>query len=250
MDDQEISLIFADRLNPVLYNLQVYEHECLYAPRLRVADQTHSLMVDMSAPSPNESNTSYAAPSATQVAVITKVASKPTPALNSIGDCPPIKGNMSNSSETQPDNFEMRARTDPNQMETSRAGESNQLAVPASLPSDNPTDPVVLMLADVTYQGIMDSLPTLIRNSLPATLTNKNLDRFATYFSIPANIVETRLASPDDQVILPHIDIGTSDPNFTPGYTVVYAEAFSYGMHLPFSNFVNNLLITINRAPG
>ncbi|GAA0153111.1 hypothetical protein LIER_11425 [Lithospermum erythrorhizon] len=128
---------------------------------------------------------------------------------------------MSHSSETQPDNYELRARTDPHHTETSRAGELNQLAVPVSLTSDNPVDPAAVARADATYQGIMDSLPSLIKNSLPTTLTNENLDRFATYFSIPPNVVETRLAFPGDQLILLRIDVGTSDPNFTSGYTAL-----------------------------
>ncbi|GAA0168715.1 hypothetical protein LIER_23370 [Lithospermum erythrorhizon] len=113
---------------------------------------------------------------------------------------------MLQSSETQPDNYVLQARTDPNYIETSRAGrmsiqplfttlgESSQLVVPVSHAASNPTDLAAAARADAAYQDIMDSLPTLIRNSLPTTLSNDNLDGFATYFSIPPNVVETRLA--------------------------------------------------------
>ncbi|GAA0142239.1 hypothetical protein LIER_03185 [Lithospermum erythrorhizon] len=146
---------------------------------------------------------------------------------------------MSQSSDNQADNYELHARTGPNQTETSRRGEicqlpatvpsiegPNQSVVPALLSPCNLEDSVVAARADAAYQ-----------------------DGLATYFSIPPDKEETRLALPGDQLILPRIDVGTSDSNFTPGYTAVYAKAFSYGMRLPFSNFVNNLLITINRAP-
>ncbi|GAA0150763.1 hypothetical protein LIER_09628 [Lithospermum erythrorhizon] len=71
----------------------------------------------------------------------------------------------------------------------------------------------------------MDSLPSLIRNSLPTTVTNENLDEFATYFSIPPDMVETRLASPGDQLILRRIDVGTCDPDFTPNELMLIASA-------------------------
>ncbi|GAA0152849.1 hypothetical protein LIER_11224 [Lithospermum erythrorhizon] len=44
--------------------------------------------------------------------------------------------------------------------------------------------------------------------------------------------------------------LDSTDPDLTFGYTFVYVEAFSHGIRLPFSPFVNNILIAINRAPG
>ncbi|GAA0170938.1 hypothetical protein LIER_25090 [Lithospermum erythrorhizon] len=76
------------------------------------------------------------------------------------------------------------------------------------------------------------------------------LNGFSTYFSIPFDEVDTRLLFPGDQVILPRIEAGYTDPDLTHGYTAVYVESFSYGMRLPFSCFLNNVLITLNRAPG
>ncbi|GAA0176532.1 hypothetical protein LIER_29506 [Lithospermum erythrorhizon] len=37
---------------------------------------------------------------------------------------------------------------------------------------------------------------------------------------------------------------------FAPGWADMYIESLSYGVHFPFSPFVNDLLIAINRAPG
>ncbi|GAA0174543.1 hypothetical protein LIER_27914 [Lithospermum erythrorhizon] len=52
------------------------------------------------------------------------------------------------------------------------------------------------------------------------------------------------------QVTGPLVLDNSSDPDLTHSYTSVYVEAFTYAMRLPFSSFVNNLLIAINRAPG
>ncbi|GAA0143404.1 hypothetical protein LIER_04097 [Lithospermum erythrorhizon] len=59
-----------------------------------------------------------------------------------------LLGNMSRSSETQQDNYELQARTDPHHMETSRAGELSQLAVPVNRTSDNRADPTAVARAD------------------------------------------------------------------------------------------------------
>ncbi|GAA0153950.1 hypothetical protein LIER_12066 [Lithospermum erythrorhizon] len=103
--------------------------------------------------------------------------------------------------------------------------------------------------AEALYQGIMASLPTFIKKSVPSQITLGHIDGFSTYFSTPFDKVDTRLPLPRDQVILPRIEAGSTDPDLTPGYTAVYVESFSYGMRMPLSTFVNCLLISINRAP-
>ncbi|GAA0161582.1 hypothetical protein LIER_17863 [Lithospermum erythrorhizon] len=224
-------------LNSTLYDLRVYEHECPYAPVPKVVSRLQSLVTRSPIMPSDESNTSCADSQSTQVAVTDKVTSKPTPELNAARGLAPINGKMSHSSETQPDNYILQARTDPNHTETSQVGkmliqplpvtilgESSQLTVPATHATGNPRDLAAAVRADAAYQGMMDSLSTLIRNSLPTTLTNDNLDEFATYFSIPLDVVETRLTLLNDQLILPHIDVGTSDSNFTPGGGMAIGE--------------------------
>ncbi|GAA0158683.1 hypothetical protein LIER_15641 [Lithospermum erythrorhizon] len=95
----------------------------------------------------------------------------------------------------------------------------------------------------------MASLPTFVKNSLPADLTDDQLDGITTYFSIPHDKVDTRLTLRGEQLYLPQIVNDSSDPSLTPVIPRC-VEAFTYGMRLPFSHFVNKLLISINRAPG
>ncbi|GAA0183991.1 hypothetical protein LIER_31308 [Lithospermum erythrorhizon] len=167
---------------------------------------------------------------------------------------------MSHSSENQTDNYELRACTNPNHTETSRMGEMTQFPI-VDPPTEEPNQSVVPMIqgprnpanlavaARADYQGIMDSLPTLIRSSMPSTITDDNLDGFATYFSIPPDKVEARLALPGDQLILPRIDVGTSDLTLPQGIQQYMQKPFPLACTCPFSNFVNNLLIIINRTP-
>ncbi|GAA0160920.1 hypothetical protein LIER_17361 [Lithospermum erythrorhizon] len=111
------------------------------------------------------------------------------------------------------------------------AGETGQPLDPVAVVTRGPiytVNPTLAMRTDAAYQGIIDSLPTLLKESMPPTITDDNLDGFATYFSIPPSIIETRLALPSDQVILCHIDAGSTNPDFTPGYTTVYMEDFTY----------------------
>ncbi|GAA0149008.1 hypothetical protein LIER_08293 [Lithospermum erythrorhizon] len=143
----------------------------------RVTNRPPSLMIRTSAPSPGESNTSSDDPSLTQVAVSNKMTSKLLPALNAGGGLAPIKGNMSCSSETQLDNYELQARTDPHHIETSQAGQLSQLAIPVSLTSDNPVDPATIVRADASYQAplpaavpIVNPLLKRVADSMPLSL--------------------------------------------------------------------------------
>ncbi|GAA0161744.1 hypothetical protein LIER_39289 [Lithospermum erythrorhizon] len=46
-------------------------------------------------------------------------------------------------------------------------------------------DPNVATREEAAYQGIMASLPTFVKKSIPANLTDDKLDGITTYFSIP-----------------------------------------------------------------
>ncbi|GAA0140976.1 hypothetical protein LIER_02224 [Lithospermum erythrorhizon] len=123
-------------------------------------------------------------------------------------------------------------------------------AVKTTISPPTPTNPTEAERAEAIYQDIMASLPTFVKKSIPPNLTDDQLDGITTYFSIPHDRVDTRLTLRTEQLYLPHIVNDSSDPDLTLGCTSVYAEAFSYGMRLRFPLFVNNLLISINRAPG
>ncbi|GAA0165138.1 hypothetical protein LIER_20615 [Lithospermum erythrorhizon] len=110
--------------------------------------------------------------------------------------------------------------------------------------------PVSIKGCERAYQGMMASLPTFVENSTPPDLTDDQLDGITSYFSIPITKVDTRITLPGEKLYLPRIEEGSEDPDLMFGYTTLYVKAFSFGRRLPFSRFVNDLLITLNRAPG
>ncbi|GAA0138689.1 hypothetical protein LIER_00386 [Lithospermum erythrorhizon] len=122
--------------------------------------------------------------------------------------------------------------------------------VGASHPHLATPNPCVAERAEAAYQGIMSSLPSFVKKSVPPNLTDDQLDGITTYFSTPHDKIDTHLALEGEQLYIPHIENNSSDPDLRPGYTSVYVEAFTFEMRLPFSRFLNNLLISINRAPG
>ncbi|GAA0140584.1 hypothetical protein LIER_01900 [Lithospermum erythrorhizon] len=170
---------------------------------------------------------------------------------------------MSQSLENHMDNFEICPRTGANQEDASvsggmlvlqptdliRSGTAAQGAGVANL-TYALANPDEAERAEAAYRGIMTSLPAFIKKSIRPNLTNDQLDGITSYFFIPHDKVDTHLALRGEQVYLPHIENNSFDPDLTHGYTLVYVEVFTYGMRLPFSSFVNNLLIAINRAPA
>ncbi|GAA0169023.1 hypothetical protein LIER_23593 [Lithospermum erythrorhizon] len=115
---------------------------------------------------------------------------------------------MSQSSENQINNFELRPRTGATQTDAS-LGQGMPMLPIADPPTEEPNQSSI---GPVT-QG-------------------------------PSNPVDLDVAARADAGYQANIT-----PN-TPGYTIVYEESFSFGIRLPFSNFINNLLVTINRSPG
>ncbi|GAA0156533.1 hypothetical protein LIER_38288 [Lithospermum erythrorhizon] len=146
-----------------------------------------------------------------QVVVGEKVVSKSTPNNDDVRVSPAIKDlflftysdsvtpqlhkdKMPQSSENQMDHHMLLPRTDPNHTETSRAGEASLMSVteptvreptihaapvpttqaPAAQVVQRPvqsTTPVAAERAEASYQGIMASLPTFLKKSLPSQIT-------------------------------------------------------------------------------
>ncbi|GAA0146327.1 hypothetical protein LIER_06312 [Lithospermum erythrorhizon] len=98
--------------------------------------------------------------------------------------------------------------------------------------ADNPGDP-----------------PTIIQDSLPVAFSDEDLVNFRQYFSIPSS-VEMRLPLEGEQVFEPLVDPSQSEGALSPGWTAMYIESLSYGARFPFSPFVDELLVAVNRAPG
>ncbi|GAA0177889.1 hypothetical protein LIER_29761 [Lithospermum erythrorhizon] len=136
---------------------------------------------------------------------------------------------MSQSSENQIENFELRPRPMADHVEASISGGMPIIQVyrPNLATHTGPANPIPQVVAS---EGVRDEAAR------------------AKFFY--QEKVDTRLGLPREQLYLPHIEEGSTDPDLTFGYTSIYVKAFSYGMRFPFSPFVNNLLITINRAPG
>ncbi|GAA0181869.1 hypothetical protein LIER_30295 [Lithospermum erythrorhizon] len=84
MDEQGISSVFYDRLNPTLYDLRVYEQECPYAPMLNLVIHPQPLATLSSTSSSDDSDTSSADSPLTQLAVRDKGTSKFTPDLTDV----------------------------------------------------------------------------------------------------------------------------------------------------------------------
>ncbi|GAA0174432.1 hypothetical protein LIER_27822 [Lithospermum erythrorhizon] len=136
---------------------------------------------------------------------------------------------MSQSSKNQVENFELRPRTVADQVEASISGRMPIIQVdrPSSLvPHTEPANPTPQVVAS---EGVKDE----------AARAEKSYQEK----------VDTHLALLREQLYLPCIEEGSIDPDLTFGYTSVYVEAFPYSMRLPFSPFLNNLLIAVNRAP-
>ncbi|GAA0148713.1 hypothetical protein LIER_43019 [Lithospermum erythrorhizon] len=149
------------------------------------------------------------------------------------------------------DNYKLRPPADPNHTETSRTGKMFLFSV-----AEQVTCPVPPRLKCQPHRWLKDPFSRLplprmkglkwhikilwplyipsFKKSLPSQITMDQLDEFSTYFSIPFDKVDIRLPLPGDQVILPCVEVDSTDPDLTPGYTAIYVESFSYGMRLPF----------------
>ncbi|GAA0146562.1 hypothetical protein LIER_06484 [Lithospermum erythrorhizon] len=202
MDEQEISFVFEDRLNPALYDLRVYERECPYSMTVNPGIRQESLATQSSSSSSEGSDTTSAISPLPQLKVTDKVASKITPCNNDVTADVLIKDIlcfdlrrrtvfssgtfggiwiMSQSSENQVDNFELRPRVGATQVDPSLSGWMPMLPVtgPANLEPTQSAPPTLADRAKASYQ------------------------------------VDTRLTLPDDRVILPRIDAGSIDPDLT-----------------------------------
>ncbi|GAA0146452.1 hypothetical protein LIER_06401 [Lithospermum erythrorhizon] len=112
MYEQGISSVFEDRLNPVLYDLRMYERECPYITTTNPMIRQKPLATRSSSSSSDNSNTSSASSPLPQLTVINKVASKITAGNNDVMALVPIK-------ENQLDNYELHPRTEADQVEAS-----------------------------------------------------------------------------------------------------------------------------------
>ncbi|GAA0162188.1 hypothetical protein LIER_18334 [Lithospermum erythrorhizon] len=130
---------------------------------------------------------------------------------------------MSKSVENQADNFLLRPCMVADQAEASISG-----GIPL-----------------IQIGGPLIQVP-LSQQSKPANLTPRKSTVEATRAKKACQ--DTRLALLREQLYLPCIEENSTYPDLTFGYTSVYVEAFSYGIRLPFSPIINNLLTTINRA--
>ncbi|GAA0150405.1 hypothetical protein LIER_09354 [Lithospermum erythrorhizon] len=165
-----------------------------------------------------------------------KVVSRITPTNDDVKISTPMKDKMSQSSEKQMGDYELRPRDNPNHTECSRAGEmslrpfveptaqepapaTTHIPVPCvSRGSIQSSTPAAAETVEMAYQGVMASLPAFLKKSLPSQITLDQLDGFSTYFSIPFDKVHTCLPLPGNQVILPRIEADSTDPDLTPSY--------------------------------
>ncbi|GAA0173531.1 hypothetical protein LIER_41544 [Lithospermum erythrorhizon] len=126
MDEQGINSIFANRLNPSLYDKRVYVKECPYekvvSPKPRLESPTTRTSNDESSLSANSP--------VPQMTAGNKVVSKIIP-NNDDDDVKTSfpKDKMSQSLENQMDNNELRPRDNRNHTECSRVGEMSLLPV-------------------------------------------------------------------------------------------------------------------------
>ncbi|GAA0170849.1 hypothetical protein LIER_25023 [Lithospermum erythrorhizon] len=90
-------------------------------------------------------------------------------------------------------------------------------------------------------------VPTIIRDSLLVPFSEEDLRGFKRHFSIPS-YVKMRLHGDGDLVFEPRVDPSCSEDPHAPGWTLMYIEYLNYGPRFPFSPFINNLLISVNRA--
>ncbi|GAA0150747.1 hypothetical protein LIER_09615 [Lithospermum erythrorhizon] len=112
-------------------------------------------------------------------------------------------------------------------------------------PSTSQTDEPVQAGTD---DGKSGDIPTIIYNSLPVEFSDKNLVNFRHYFSIHS-FVEMRLPLEGEQVADPLVDPSHSDGPLAHGWTAMCIESLSYEARFPFSPFIDELLIAVNRSP-
>ncbi|GAA0167503.1 hypothetical protein LIER_22423 [Lithospermum erythrorhizon] len=120
MDEQGISSVFKDRLNPTLYDYRAYERECPYAPTH--ATRQGSLTTLSSDSSSNDLDSSLTTSPLPQPTVTDKVATKIASGINDVMDPVSIKGRMSQSSENHVDEFVARSYEETNEGEFSING--------------------------------------------------------------------------------------------------------------------------------
>ncbi|GAA0144430.1 hypothetical protein LIER_04877 [Lithospermum erythrorhizon] len=137
MDEQGISSIFADRLNPSLCDRRVYVRECSYAKVASHVPRLESLATHPNDVSSDDESSLFANSPIPQVTVENKVVSKITQTNDDVKAYDPIKDKMSQSSENQMDNYELRPRNDPKHTECSRAGEMSLLPVGEKIPQES-----------------------------------------------------------------------------------------------------------------
>ncbi|GAA0141924.1 hypothetical protein LIER_42689 [Lithospermum erythrorhizon] len=263
-------------LNPSLYDLCVYERECPYVMTTNLVVRQEPLATQSSSSSSDDSDSTSASSPIPQVTITDKVASKITQGNDDVMAPVPIKGTSSfqictfNLIQIECLNplgitlttlnfvlalgrVKWRHPSMGGMPILQFAEPLAQVPLPQTIEPANPVaqaNDIEVARAEAAYQGMMASLPTFVKNSTPLDLTEDQLDSLTRYFAIPLEKVDTCLAILREQLYLPHIKENSTDRDLTFGYTSVYVEAFSYGIRLPFSPFVNNLLTTINRVPG
>ncbi|GAA0163482.1 hypothetical protein LIER_19335 [Lithospermum erythrorhizon] len=94
-----------------------------------------------------------------------------------------------------------------------------------------------------------DDLPSYIANSLPVLFTNSQLWDIKEYFSIPDD-VGVRVPVEGESIMAPIVNERDTKGAFCFGWTPLFLDAFSFGMQLPFSMFLNDLFEHINKVPG
>ncbi|GAA0154418.1 hypothetical protein LIER_12407 [Lithospermum erythrorhizon] len=92
-----------------------------------------------------------------------------------------------------------------------------------------------------------DDNPSYIINSLPVPFTDSELWDIKEYFCI-LDDVGIRVPVEGESIMTPLVNKKDKEGAFYPGQNPLFLAAFSFGMRLLFSMFVNNLLEHINRA--
>ncbi|GAA0150259.1 hypothetical protein LIER_09238 [Lithospermum erythrorhizon] len=131
---------------------------------------------------------------------------------------------MSQSSENQADSYELRPRDNPNHTECSRVGEMSIFSIGEPVTRE-PIPPSTQVPACQVVKG---SAP----EDAPAVAERVEM----------AYQVDTRIPLPGDQVFLPRIEAGSTDPDLTPGYTAAPRSVEPHMGLVKCDHFLNRMI--------
>ncbi|GAA0153590.1 hypothetical protein LIER_37702 [Lithospermum erythrorhizon] len=117
---------------------------------------------------------------------------------------------------------------------------------------DYPADPVAPISTSASQELPASSSNQSTKPSAEGAVSqsaDSQLWDFKEYFSIPDD-VGIRVPIEGESIMEPIVNKDDTEGAFCPGWTLLFLEAFSFGLRLPFSIFVNDLLEHINKMLG